>query len=93
MNAAESVGLPVRPFLYTIDQIALLLSVPQGVVESSYLYYEGRSSGIRSKDLISAVNIAKRHEKPEWRVAEREFVRWLRHKGFRVYETGSVVTR
>jgi hypothetical protein len=88
---AKAVGLPPRVFLYTLDQVALMLSVAEARVKNTYVYYEGRSTGFRSVDLMLAVNIAKRHEAPEWRISEREFIRWLTQKGFKVYEVGGVV--
>ena len=89
-SGAPSVGMPARVFLFTIDQIAVMLSVQSNTVAQSYLYYEGRSIGSRSKSLMVARNIAPADEKPEWRVAERELVRWLRFKGFRYYDRGAI---
>lgn len=86
----ERVGLPTRPFLYTLDQIATLIHVAEAQVKASYVYFEGRSTGTRRKDLMVARNIAPDGEKVEWRVAERELVRWLKVKGFRYYEMGVV---
>jgi hypothetical protein len=85
----DAVMLPYRPFLYTPDQIAALLSVTTHTVLSQYLYFEGRSIGSRAKNLMIARNIAQSPDaKPEWRIAERELVRWMRLKGFRYYEKG-----
>lgn len=88
--STERMGLPVRPFLYTLDQLATLLSMSQGNLMNQYIYFEGRTTGVRSVHLIAARNIAKPGEKAEWRVAERELIRWLKTKGFRVYEFGAV---
>jgi len=82
----NAVGLPYRPFLYTVDQIAVILEVDPKVILRDYLYFEGRSIGSRHKHLMIARNIAPPESKPEWRVAERELIRWMRHKGFRYYE-------
>lgn len=82
----DSVGLPPRPFLYTLDQLAVLLDVSELALKQTHVYFEGRSTGVRRKDMMLARNIAPSSEKPDWRVAEREFVRWMRTKGFRVYE-------
>lgn len=88
-RAAERVGLPVKPFLYTLDQIAFLISVEEKTVKTSYLWYKGRSVGSPPKDKMQAVDISPASaDKPEWRVAEREFVRWLRTKGFRYQDRG-----
>ena len=81
----ESVGLPERPFLYTLDQISAMIEVPVKTLKISYIYHEGRSTGMYSTDLLRANNIAPRDEKPDWRVEERELIRWMRRKGFRAY--------
>jgi hypothetical protein len=83
---ANSVGLPPRPFLFTIDQIATMLSVAESTVRMKYVYYWGRSTGSRPRDKMMARNIAPDGEKPEWRILDRELVRFLRVKGFRMYE-------
>lgn len=87
-SAAASVGLPVRPFLYTLDQIAMLLVVTQDALERSYLHFDGRHPGARPIDKMLCRNIAPVTEPPDWRVAERELIRWMRRAGFRVYERG-----
>jgi hypothetical protein len=87
-SAAEKVGLPVKPFLYTLDQIAFLISIEERTLKTSYLFYQDRSVGAPPKNKIRAVHIAPTGETPNWRVAEREFVRWLRYKGFRYQERG-----
>jgi len=84
----EQVGLPMRPFLYTIDQIAVMLQVSEERVRKEWLHYEGRSVGARQLHLIGARNIALEGQPPEWRVNDREFARWLSKKGFRVYLRG-----
>lgn len=87
-HRAQHVGLPPRVFLYTLDQIALMLSVSQQQVELGYIFFEGRTDGIPQRDEMIARNIAPRDAKPEWRVAENDFVRWLKLKGFRFHESG-----
>lgn len=88
----EKVGMPLRPFLWTLDQIAVMLNVEEKTIRHGrgYLYYEGRSTGVRARDLMTARNIAPADQRPDWRVAEREFLRWLKVKGFKVYERGVV---
>lgn len=82
----EKIGLPLRPFLFTMDQIGTMLALTSRQVESKYIYFEGRSTGSRRLDLMTARDIAPEGSKPEWRVAERELLRWLRKKGFRYYD-------
>lgn len=87
--ARDQVGLPPRPFLYTVDQLAVMLDLTETTIMQKYLYFEGRSTGSRELKLMTARNIAPATEKPEWRVAEREFIRWMRVMGFRHYERSS----
>lgn len=84
------IGLPPRVFLYTIDQLGVMLDLSEKTIRGSYLYFEGRSVGARRKDLMIARNIAPATEKPDWRVAEREFIRWMKVKGFRHYDRSAV---
>lgn len=84
--AHDKIGLPPRPFLYTLDQLSVMLDIPEERIRKGYIYFEGRSIGSRHKDLMVARNIAPANERPDWRVAEREFVRWMRTKGYRYYE-------
>lgn len=84
------IGLPTRPFLFTVDQIGVLLDLDVESIKRKYLFFDGRSVGTRRRDLMIARNIAPAGDDPEWRVAERELIRWLRVKGFRYYDTGAV---
>lgn len=85
----EKIGIPTRVFLFTVDQISAMLDVDEKTILNSYIYFEGRSIGTRKKNLMVARNIAAPEDKPDWRVAEREFIRWMRVKGFRYYERGA----
>ena len=86
----QAVGLPPKPFLYTLDQVAYLLSLDEQTLKNHYLHYEGRSVGAASRERIIARNIAPSGVKPEWRVAERELIRYMKFKGFRYYERGYI---
>jgi DNA-binding XRE family transcriptional regulator len=81
----EPVRLPPRPFLYTVDQLANLLGVTELTVENNYLFYTSNEWGKPSPDLLVARNIASSHDKPDWRVEEKELKRWMKRKGFRFY--------
>lgn len=87
----DAIGLPQRPFLYTFDQIATLLGLDDEQAVHPHVHFEGRSVGARPVKKMLARNIAPEGERPDWRVAERELVRWFRTKGFRFYERGWVV--
>lgn len=85
---AQKIGLPIRPFLYTLDQVAELLQVQLPRLKSNYLHYEGRHVGVRPYDKLRSHNIAPDGDKPDWRITEMELVRWLRFKGFKIYTKG-----
>lgn len=80
--------LPVRPFLYTLDQIAGLLNMDQKALMKQYIYFTGRSLGVDRADYITARNIALPEDTPDWRVLEKELLRWMKRKGFQYYEAG-----
>lgn len=84
--AHDKIGLPPRAFLYTLDQLSVMLDLPESRIKQAYIYFEGRSIGSRDKDLMTARNIAPAGDKPDWRVTEREFIRWMRTKGYRWYD-------
>ncbi len=86
---AEAIGLPLRPFLYTLDQIGTMLVLDEKAVKKR-VHFEGRAPGVRPRDRLLARNISPVDLPPEWRVAERELVRWLKVMGFRLYERGWV---
>jgi hypothetical protein len=85
----KSVGLPPRSFLYTLDQVSALLGLSMSALKGEgYSYFEGRSHGRHKKYQLLFRNIAPPTERrPEWRVAEQEFIRWMKYKGFKSYET------
>lgn len=89
-RSARSVGLPPRPFLYTLDQISTILDLPQSRVEQAYIFWDQRSVGPVNKDQMMARNIAPKNQRPDWRVADSELIRWMKRKGFRFYERASV---
>jgi hypothetical protein len=79
----------MRPFLYTVDQLAEMLSLTESYIRRYLLHYEGRSTGAPRKDQMLARNIAPADApKAEWRVSDFEFRKWMRLKGFKYYERG-----
>lgn len=86
----EKIGLPARPFLYTLDQISVLLDVPEDQLKRAYIHFEGRSIGVAARRQLLARNIAPDDQSPDWRVTERELIRWFKTVGFKFYERGSV---
>lgn len=88
---SDNMGLPVREFMYTIDQIAFLLSASDQYVKQNLLHYEGRSVGPCPRDRMLAVDISPDDAaKPEWRIAEKHLKRWMRFKGWKIYDRGYV---
>jgi hypothetical protein len=87
----HNVELPERVFLFTVDQIATMMEVSEQQVYDNYLFYEGRSVGVRPKGKMLARDISPEDApRPEWRVTDREFTRWMRFKGFRFHTRGYV---
>jgi hypothetical protein len=85
------VGLPPRPFLYSIDQIAWIVNVKIETVMDRYIFYAGRSIGTRPPGMMTARDISPRPDDiPVWRVGETELIRWMQHKGFKFYERASL---
>ena len=87
-HTGQTVGLPPRFFLYTLDQIATMLNVKIETLSASYVYFEGRSTYAKKKGQLAARNIAPPDQPATWRVLDTELVRWMRFKGYRYYETG-----
>ena len=84
----DRIGLPPRIFMYTADQIATMLELTEQHVKSKLFFYDRREPGLTPKTKMRAFNIAPEGETPEWRVTEREFIRYLRHRGVKFYERG-----
>lgn len=90
-NDPVKFGLPVRPFLWSLDQISVIIDLDEKYLNSNAMvHYEGRSIGFASRHQLLARNIAMPEDKPVWRVAEHEFIRWLKMKGFRYYDRGTL---
>lgn len=87
-------GLPRRPILYTLDQIADMLSLSVKDLKESYVWLESEDFGVYRPRFLRAVNIAlatqKRFTKnpghsAEYRVAEHELIRWLTYHDLWIY--------
>ncbi|MEU4066699.1 hypothetical protein AB0F25_30675 [Streptomyces wedmorensis] len=84
-----SVGLPVRVFLYTLDQVAMMLTLDENYLKTRGLvYYFGRSTGTPSRDQLQAKNIMPPGGAPDWRIAETELIRWCKRRNIKVYSRG-----
>lgn len=89
-ETTHRIGLPLRPFLYTVDQLCTILAVSEDTLRAQHLYHVGRDVGIKDRHHMEARNIARPDQKPDWRVAENELKRWMRTKGFKFYDRGTV---
>lgn len=89
-HKTQHVGLPPNVFLYTLDQVATILSLSvEEFKNKGYVFYEGRSTYIKKNAQMSARNIAPNPtDAPVWRILDSELVRWMKLKGFRYYESG-----
>lgn len=74
----DRMGLPYRPFFYTLDQITDLFQLEN---LGPILFYDGRSPGICPDNQLLAINITP-GSNPTWRVEEQELLRWMRVMGF-----------
>lgn len=85
MDDRDKLNLPARPFLYTLDQIATILAIEERTLRrNGYLYFNGRQPGRPLPDELRVINIAQGiTDEPNWRVEEKELVRWMKRKGFR----------
>lgn len=82
---AARIHLPLTNFMYTLDQIALILGVEMSSLKTHYIYFEGRSTGTRTSKM-TARNIAPSDAPPDWRVAEAHLRNYLTAKGYQVVE-------
>lgn len=86
----STIGLPPRPFLYTIDQLSVLTGISEQRLHQQHVYHETRDIGIKDRHHLTARNIARPDKEPDWRVAEKEFIRWMKLKGFKYYDQGTI---
>ena len=84
MAHKPKVEMPVRPFLYTMDQVATLLQVNVRDLRAKMVWFRGRSTFAKDNHHLQAINIARPDEKPDWRIEERELLRWFGYKGYEV---------
>lgn len=87
----QPVKLPPRIFLYTLDQIALMLDMSDQAIRT-YCHLDRFHTGPRPPSRLLARNIAPPEDRPDWRVAEPELRRWMRLKGFRVITRDTLET-
>jgi len=83
MSEKPRVNLPSHDFFYTIEQVALILSVPESWLDKN-IYFTGRMPDAAHRSKMVAINLAEQDQRPKWRISEREFTRWLARKGYKV---------
>ena len=74
------VNFPPREFMFTIQQVCLMLDVSRKYFDERVAFYRGRSVG-RGGGRLRCVNIAAADADPLWRVSETDLKLWLRRKG------------
>lgn len=89
MDAERVIGLPTRPFLYTLDQLEVILGMSPPQLRRE-LWLDRLQTGPQDLDKMKACNVSVEGKRVDWRVAEKELVRWCRRKGFKVVERYSV---
>jgi len=84
MARGQRITLPTRVMLYTVDQLSAILAVDEKDLYGRYLYFDGVSAGLQGKRM-RALNIEiDPDQKPRWRVAETELIRYLVQRGFTI---------
>lgn len=83
----KQIQLPVRQFMYTIDQIAHMLSCSTDTLYNKYLWYTGRDHG-QPGSKLKAINIAPLEDATtaDWRVTEEDFFFWLKQRNITFHE-------
>lgn len=81
----SEVELPLREFLFRVDQVCAILDVSVTYARDNLLYFQGRDIG-RNRDKIRTINIAPADAKPLWRIPESDFKAWMKMKGIRFTE-------
>jgi hypothetical protein len=71
-------GLPSRLFLYTLDQIADMLALPN---IDKLVFRIGVDPGIPPRTMLAARNITPHAAESEWRIEEMELIRWMKVTG------------
>lgn len=72
--------LPLKAFMYTLEQVADMLSIDRVYFKNKFVYYKGRTPRVHTSHELAAVNLAKPAEEPIWRISEDELIRWLKVK-------------
>lgn len=83
--AKARIQLPLVQFLFTLDQVAMLLNITETDLAQRYLFFEGVSTGI-SRGRMRARDISPTPDRRDWRVGYSEFRLFLTTKGYRVVE-------
>lgn len=79
--AVSEIQLPATPFLYTLDQVAVLINKSQKDIEKQ-CHFIGRSLRDHKLHQLRVMNVAAPGNSPDWRVSESEFIRWLIRHGY-----------
>lgn len=78
----NEVLIPTRAFLYTLEQISTMISMPEAELVK-VAFFVGRTRGVPNKNRLTVRNLASPAADPIWRVSEGELIRWLKLKGYR----------
>ena len=83
----ERRGLPIKEFLYTLDQVCYLLAIPMNRIER-HVRFTGGNFRQDSRARMGAINLIVDGAKneTEWRVPESEVLAYMKARGFAIYE-------
>lgn len=82
-------GLPYKAFFWTLDQIAFMLVMDEQKFRMNLVFFDGKMPGVPPNGRMLARNLAEPDQETEWRVSDTELKRWLRFKGYRIYDRSS----
>lgn len=77
------VTIPAHPFFYTLDQVALMMSQTPSWLRAR-IFFLGRSTTRKTPTQLEAMNVAEPDQPADWRIDERELLRWLARLGYQV---------
>ncbi|ADD80839.1 gp053 [Rhodococcus phage ReqiDocB7] len=90
---ADAIELPLKTFMYTVDQIAYMFDISEKHLREKILFYVGREMKKQDPMMLRAINIRGLNEAAEWRVTEEELIRWCRKRKVNFYTSRHVQTR
>ena len=79
---------PARIFLYTLDQVASMLSVTEQELRERFVFFMELNLGTPARNQMRARNIGPRADQPDrdWRISDEELIAWMKRMRFVNYD-------